>query len=379
MTDGAEGGNVSDRLLVATRKGLFELKRSATGWRVASRHFLGDNCSMVLADHRDDTWYAALDHGHFGAKLHRSSDHGGSWIEVAAPVYPPQPEGAPQPTGDMATPVPWTLKLVWELQAGGADQPGRIWCGTLPGGLFRSDDRGESWTLNRALWDMPERLEWFGGGADWPGIHSVVLDPRDARRFHVGVSCGGAWYTEDDGATWANRAHGMRAEYMPPERAGDPNIQDPHLVVRCPGAPECLWAQHHNGIFRTVDHGRSWTEVTCENPSSFGFAVAVHPEDPETAWFIPAIKDEKRIPADGRMVVTRTRDGGRSFELLTRGLPQEEAWDIVFRHALAIDGSGRRLAFGSTTGGVWITEDGGDSWGQVPARLPPVYAVRWTS
>jgi hypothetical protein len=112
--------------------------------------------------------------------------------------------------------------------------------------------------------------------------------------------------------------------------------------------------------------------------SCFGFAAAVHPREPNTAWFVPAIKDEKRIPADGKLVVTRTRDGGKSFTELRAGLPQENAYDLVYRHGLAIDDSGDRLALGSTTGGVWISGDQGDSWQVLPARLPPVYAMRFT-
>src|SRR5581483_6199629 len=126
-----------------------------------------------------------------------------------------------------------------------------------------------------------------------------------------------------------------------------------------------LWAQHHNGIFRTTDDCASWTESKDVRPSAFGFAVAVHPRDPETAWFVPAIKDEKRIPADGRVVVTRTRDGGRSFDVLTDGLPQRHAYDLVFRHALDVDDTGETLAFGSTTGSLWVSEDAGDSWRNV--------------
>jgi len=135
--------------------------------------------------------------------------------------------------------------------------------------------------------------------------------------------------------------------------------------------------QHHNGIFRSDDGGKTWVEIKKAGPSTFGFAVVVHPDEPDTAWFIPAIKDEKRIPVDGKVVVTRTRDGGKSFDTLSKGLPQEHAYDLVFRHALDIDGTGNRLAFGSTTGSLWVSEDQGDSWQTVSANLPPVYCVRF--
>jgi photosystem II stability/assembly factor-like uncharacterized protein len=107
--------------------------------------------------------------------------------------------------------------------------------------------------------------------------------------------------------------------------------------------------------------------------------VAVHPRDPRTAWFVPAVKDEVRYPAGGQVVVTRTRDGGRTFEILRDGLPQQHAYDLVFRHALDVDETGRALAFGSTTGSVWVSDDGGDSWQALAAHLPPVYAVKFES
>jgi hypothetical protein len=275
--------------------------------------------------------------------------------------------------------IPSKLQRVGVLEAGLDDQPGLLWCGTLPGGLFVSRDGASSWALVRSLWDHPARKEWFGGGADFPGIHSVCVDPRDGRRILVGVSCGGAWATEDGGETWHCRAEGMWAAYMPPERRNDPNIQDPHRVVRCPAAPDHLWAQHHNGVFRSTNRAASWEEVTGLLPSSFGFAVAVHPNEPDTAWFVPAIKDERRVPVGGRFVVTRTRDGGRTCEVLTDGLPQEHSYDIVYRHALDVDDTGRRVTLGSTTGSLWVSDDGGDSWQTISNHLPPVYGVRFAA
>jgi hypothetical protein len=171
----------------------------------------------------------------------------------------------------------------------------------------------------------------------------------------------------------------MYAEYMPPELREEPIAQDVHRLAQCCAHPEIVWCQHHNGVFRSEDAGATWHELTAIAPSKFGFAVAAHPHDPDTAWFVPAVKDEKRIPVDGKVVVARTRDGGHSFEVLRKGLPQHHAYDLVWRHALAVDESGERLAFGSTSGGLWISEDGGDSWTMPEARLPPIAAVRFAA
>jgi len=361
-------------VMVATRKGLFEVRKRARGWEVASAAFLGDNVTLTLHDHRDGTSYAALNHGHFGIKLHRR-DKGGEWAEIASPTYPAKPEGLDDRDG-WGKPVKWATQLIWALEAGGADEPGVLWAGTMPGGLFRSRNRGESWELIRPLWDMPERNLWLGGGADLPGIHSICVDPRDSMTVRVGISCGGVWTTHDGGATWQQNAHGMRFDQGPPEQAENPQTQDVHMMAQCAGKPDRFWVQHHCGIYKSTDNARSWQEVKAR-PSSFGFGVVVHPKDPDTAWFVPGIKDEKRIPVDGALVVTRTRDGGKTFQILRKGLPQKHAYDIVFRHALALDKTGNRLAMGSTTGNVWLSENQGDSWKLVSGTLPPVHAVRW--
>ncbi len=405
---------MAQTLWIATRKGLFAATRGDGGWTVsAPPSFLGEPVTMMLDDPRDGELYAALNLGHFGVKLHRSGDRGRTWQECAAPSMAfaspdaASSDGATSDTAstdtastdtastdglssdtaasasdasaadraaaDAARAKAPAMQLVWALEAG---RPGTLWAGTIPGALFRSTDRAQTWEPVRSLWDRPERGEWFGGGYDQPGIHSIVVDPRDPTHVTVGVSCGGAWFSADDGATWENRSRGMIAAYMPPGQQDNPNIQDPHRLVACPAAPDVLWTQHHNGVFRSTDAGRTWHDVAAARPSGFGFAVAVHPRDPDTAWFVPAVKDECRVPVNGALVVSRTRDGGQTFDVLADGLPSF-SYDLVYRHALDVDRTGDTLAFGSTTGGLWVTEDGGDHWQTVSVNLPPIYCVRF--
>ncbi len=354
-----------ERAWIATKKGLFELRLRGMHWNVERISFLGEPVTMVLPPAADDRrMLASLTTGHYGTKVHASDDAGVSWREVATPAYPTQPEGAQGPE--------WKLVQLWSLEQG----HGTVWAGTLPGGLFRSHDFGRSWQLVESLWQRPERLEWFGGGYPVPGIHSICPHPTRAGELLLGISCGGAWMTRDDGVSWALAATGMKANFMPPELADNPNIQDAHRIVRCAGAPDHLWCQHHGGVWRSIDNAGSWQEVEGVPVSNFGFAVAVHPREPNTVWFAPAEADQRRVPVHGAMVVNRSRDGGRSFETLRRGLPQQHAYDLVYRHGLAVADDGRRLLMGSTTGGLWASADGGDGWESVSQHLPPIFAVR---
>jgi hypothetical protein len=358
-------------LLISTRKGLFVAEPSGDSYRVTRGHFIGDNVTLAMVDPRGG-WYAALEHGHFGPKLHRSDDHGETWTEVATPAYPPKPEGADEK--DMfGRELKWATSLLWALTPA-LDRDGALWCGTIPGALFRSEDRGASWKINEPLWFMDDRKKWSGGGRDFPGIHSICVDPRDPRRVAVAISTGGVWQTRDAGVTWSVASKGMRAEYLPPEQQRDPIKQDVHMMVQCRDQPHVWWVQHHNGIFKCDNDLESWTEIEKAGPSVFGFTVVVDPADGKTAWFIPGQKDEKRIPVEGKLVVTRTRDGGQTFDVLSKGLPDKFAYDLVFRHGMAMSPEGH-LAFGSTTGNVFASRDRGDSWTAVSHHLPPVHAV----
>ncbi len=366
---------MNKRILVGTHKGLFRVEKAPNGsWTLTDNWFLGDPVSMILSRDGGSQLHVAQDLGHFGVKMKYSDNQGKSWQDASVPAYPEKPEGVEDKDPMRGTDTPWDTKLIWSMAE---DKEGNLWCGTLPGGLFHSADNGVSWTINRPLWDDPQRKKWMGGGYDLPGIHSIIIDPHDSSHITVGVSVGGVWKSRDGGETWQALGKGLRNEYMPKELADDPVSQDPHLVVACPANPDRHWMQHHNGIFRSDDAGMSWQELENVQPSHFGFTVAVHPSDPDTAWFIPAVKDEQRIPVDGHLVVNRTRDAGKSFEALDTGLPEEAVYDLIYRHSLDISSDGETLVFGSTTGSLWVSENQGDNWVDISKHLPPIKCVRF--
>lgn len=357
-------------LLLGTRKGALAFESNGAGYELAHVWHAGIPVTYAASDPRDGTLWTLLDHGHWGQKLARSRDAGETWQEVAPPVYP---EDARRPNGEAAK-----LRFLWTMQAGGADQPGRLWFGTEPGGLFRSDDAGASFELVRSLWEHPTHTEqgWFGGGRDTPGIHSILVDPRDSRRITIAISCAGVFESRDDGASWSVRNKGLKADFLP-----DPAAevgQDPHCVTRCAAEPDVLWQQNHCGIYRSTDCGANWQQVSQDEgkgPAHFGFPIATDERDPEVAWVVPGQSDQKRMAIDGALCVCRTQDGGKSWQRLDAGLPQRAAFDVVFRHAL--DVAGDRLAFGSTTGNLYASDDRGARFRAVGQNLPPIYSVRF--
>ncbi len=355
------------QLLLGTRKGLVTYHRNGARWKVDNVSFMGQPVSLTYVDQRSNTWWACLDHGHWGCKLHRSLDEGKSWAEVSAPKYP---DGEEVKDGVTAS-----VRYLWAMAHGGTDRAGQLWLGTEPGGLFASQNNGDSFDLNRALWDRPERKEhWFGGGRDYAGIHSIVVDPRDSDHIYVGVSVAGVFETRDGGNTWEARNKGLKADFLP-----DPDAevgQDPHLLVACPAQPDALWQQNHCGIFHSTDGGANWEDVSqTEGPAKFGFAIAVDHKDPEVAWVVPAVKDEMRVPVDNALCVCRTDDGGRTWQDFRKGLPQQDSFDIVFRHALDVDED--TLVFGTTTGNLYLSNDRGESWEILSNNLAMIYSVEF--
>jgi hypothetical protein len=342
------------KLLIGTAKGLIVFTLGNKDWRIENVHFRGMPVTVVFTDERTGTWWAGITHRHWGQKIHFSTDQGCSWQTVPTPAYPAGLEYKP---GKKAV-----LKKIWCMASGGNDRPGRLWLGTEPGGLFRSDDGGGSFHLVESLWNHPSRADqnqWFGAGRDEPFLHSIVVDPRDSDHAYIAVSCAGVFETTNGGRSWRPRNKGLVAAYLP-----NPDVEighDPHLVLACAAAPDVLWQQNHCGIFRSANGGESWDNVTdAAGLANYGFALAIDPENPLRAWVIPAVSDEERVAQGLALCVCRTDDGGKSWIPLRNGLPQHFCFDIVFRHSFLR--AGRTLVFGTTTGNVFLSDDDGEHW-----------------
>jgi hypothetical protein len=353
-------------LLVGTMKGLFLFRSGpARGrWQSAGPFFPGASVYGAAFDGRAGRRriWAAPSSMHWGAELAWSDDLGGRWARPEAPLvrFPKSTEAS--------------LKNIWQIAPGRADEPNTLYCGVEPSALFVSRDAGKSWSLNQGLWNHPHRAKWQPGGGGLC-LHTVLVDPKIAGRLTVASSTGGAYRSDDGGATWQARNRGVRAEFMPEKH---PEFgQCVHKIVQHPARPGRLYLQNHWGLYRSDDAGDSWKDIANGVPSDFGFCMGIHPRDPDTAFIVPLHSDQFRCTPDGKLRVYRTRDAGASWQALSRGLPQKDAFETVVRDAMAVDSlDPAGVYFGTRSGKLFASPNEGRGWELVREGLPPVVCVK---
>ncbi len=364
-------------LWVATRKGAWTLRGDdARGaWRLEGPTFLGVTVYHVVADPRaPGTLLLAAKPGHLGPTVYRSKDGGRTWTEATTPpAFPPAGEGGRARAVD---------HVFW-LTPGHASEPGTWWAGTSPQALFRSEDGGATWASVAGFNDHPDWSKWTGdekdGTPDGPKLHSIQVDPRDARHVWVGLSSGGVFESTDGGATWTPRNRGIAADFLP-----SPDVEyghDPHCVVVHPARPDRLYQQNHCGVYRLDRPGDRWVRIGEAMPKDVGdvgFPMVVHPRDPDTCWVFPMDGNVywPRTSPGGRPAAYRTRDAGATWTRQDAGLPGEQAWWTVKRQAMTADARDPvGLYLGTTNGEVWASADEGATWRELARHLPHVYAV----
>lgn len=355
-------------LLVGTKKGLFVLRNDdrddgerRAPFEIATRAFPGDVVEFATRDPRTGRYFASVTSGFFGPRLMYTDDPASEWEQARGPTFPHD--------------VPDTaLVRIWVVKPGVAD--GVLYAGVDPAALFVSVDGGETWELNRGLWNVPTRPSWepgLGGLA----LHSICPWPEDPTRLAVGISAAGVWITEDGGESWRTGYTGLVPRYLPEdqwETSGDLCVHNMH---RAPLRPERLFMQFHGSVYRSDDTGETWTDIAEGLPSGYGFPMVLDPADPNSAYVIPLESSGDRVTPHGMVRVCQTRDAGRTWTAHGDGLPGREAYLTILRQAFDHDGgSPLGLYFGATSGEVFGSTDAGASWFTVREHLAPVTSVR---
>ncbi|WP_370402180.1 WD40/YVTN/BNR-like repeat-containing protein [Sulfitobacter sp. JB4-11] len=365
-------------VLLGTTKGAFVLRPDGTDWSVSGPHCDGWCINHVIGDPDHDMIWAGGGSDWSGAGVWRSED-GENW-ELSKLSKGQIDEWAASDPDTAAffdwkpTEVPFeNLMAVWSLHSA----HGVLYAGTNPASLLSSSDGGLTWQRNAALDAHPSREGWNPGGAGLV-LHTLISDPQHADKIWLGISAAGVFATEDGGASWERRnrlsndtvctAHPHPAA----PRDGDTGYCV-HNMQRGPG--DLMYQQNHHGTYRSTDGGRTWRDITAGLPSTFGFPIAIHPDDPDMIWVVPLNGDSVgRYPPDASAAVWKSADGGETWHAKRDGLPQGSCFFTVLRQSMATDPKAG-IYFGTNTGSVFASFDEGESWSEIARHLPTILSV----
>jgi len=350
-------------LLVGTRKGAFIYTSDGPRqkWKASGPHLKGNEVYHMAYDRRNGTVLASVISNHWGPTVARSADLGGQWKESKTPPKFPKRSGL-------------SVARLWQIKPGGDDEPGVVYAGVEPACLFRSDDGGESWKVNRPLMKHKTRTKWNPGGGGLC-LHTILPNQRNPKRMHIGISAVGTLRTDDGGETWKFQNKNVLADFFPEGQKYPEFGQCVHKLASNPAKPDVIFHQNHCGVYRSDDAGESWVDIRNNLPSRFGFPIAVDANNPRRAYVAPLEGDFSRIPPDGHFAVWGTDNAGMEWFRLDRGLPAESYYTVLRDGMVADEEDPCGLYFGTTTGHLFASRDQGESWQRISDGLPPILSV----
>lgn len=292
-----------------------------------------------------------------GESIFASSDGGARWEEMKVP------------TGPSVAGEPSVLQFGLDGRRPPFELP-RLFVGVAPACLFFSDDLCRSFELV-ACFHAPENPD------PAVGVHTVLTHPERPHRLIVGTTQS-VFRSDDDGTSWTELMAGL-GRGVEAATAIRPRI---HKLAMDAERPDVVWLQADDGIYRTTNGGESWDDVGWLKQaegvsSSFGLTVVAHPDEPDTAFVFPLESPEFPCAAGGRARVYRSADGAKTWQALEAGLPLGRAYMTVEREAFAAGTTPPfPFVFGTTTGQLYASADGGDHWRLFSDNLPPVLCTR---
>jgi photosystem II stability/assembly factor-like uncharacterized protein len=255
-------------------------------------------------------------------------------------------------------------KQVWSLLVDLRDEK-RIYAGASPLDIYRSEDRGESWSRlphpgikERATAPFPVRAM------------RMVQHPVRPDEIYVALEVNGVIRTRDGGESWEDCSGDLiRLSELPHLRSKivsdtfAEGMLDGHAIAISAADPEAVVLACRMGLFRSSDHGRTWQDMEMKkfSPVTYGRDVKVAPQDPKTMYCALSV-----AAASKNGGVYRSQDAGQTWTrfdkvevhgtIMSVGLHQTDPRQVYL---------GARYQ-----GEVFGTEDGGQSWKALPLPAP---------
>ena len=356
--------NVTTLLLVGTRKGAFVFSSSdgRRTWKPSGPFFRGKEIYRIVYDKRNKILLASVNDEHWGPSIARSDDLGRNWKILNPPKYPKQ-SGV-------------SVKRIWNITPGTEDELDVIYCGVEPAMLFKSEDKGGSWTVNEALLNHDTRQNWQPGGGGLC-MHTILVDAGDPDNIHLGISAVGTLNSKDGGRNWKFQNKNVLADFHPykyPEYG-----QCVHMIARHKRRPDVLYQQNHCGVYRSDDGGDNWKDIRNNLPSRFGFPIAVDANDPKRIYTAPLEGDFSRISPENRFAIWTCDNSGKEWYPLTKGFPKTAYFEVL-RHSMTTDEEDPCGVYvGIKTGQLYASRNHGNTWNLISGVLPEIYSVSVSS
>jgi photosystem II stability/assembly factor-like uncharacterized protein len=327
----------SDRVLVGTMKGIVVLERDGDGWHEVDRVLTDLHIHAICIEPESGLIFAGAKLG----SLHASADGGKTW--------------ALRDNG-------LTEKDIYSIATSKINGTARMFVGTEPAHLFHSDDLGEHWTDAPNLRTMPSLPSWtFPPPPHVAHLKHINFDPTDPSVVYASIEQGALLKSVDGGENW-QEISGM-----------DPDV---HRTIISSEDGKTMFCTGGDGIYASVDGGETWEHRTTNKDDQIGGY-------PDQLVFAPSnrqimfISGAQRQPgswrdshfAGGR--ISRSNDGGKTWEPLTGGLPDRLHGSV---EAMCLEDCGGVISlFAATTQGeVFHSANGGGTWAQIASDLAPI-------
>jgi len=329
----------SDGLWVATADGLYLLNRTARGkhWKVAQRVLEGKHVNAVVFDPSQGVIVAGMHNGGIAV----SEDAGKSWEF--------RNEGL-------------TSHNVYAVSLSRSGGHLKLYAGTEPVHLFVSDDVGRRWQELTSLRRAPSAPEWrFPAPPNLAHVKFITFDPQTSGVIYVCIEQGGLLKSTDGGSSWE-------------DLTGRGFNDDCHRLIIRPSHPHQLFLPTGFGFYCSQDGGTTWTNIS-EKIAGIGYPdlLVYHPHNDQLMFVAGAgaIPPAWAESGTANPKIARSRDGGETWTMVGRGLPEELKPNF---EAMTLEGwkGGSAVYIGNTDGEVYVTEDEGETWTKIIQGLPAI-------